>query len=79
MVGKLLIAVAEFLAHQADRIELFFPAFRETERWQHRLGGGKRQGLEAAEPGRVNLRDLRLAQKLKLRHQAFTLLTVLRM
>jgi hypothetical protein len=37
VVGELLLAVPAFLTHQADGIELFDFAFRETERWQYGL------------------------------------------
>ena len=42
VVGEFLFAVSAFLAHEADGIEFFDLALRETDRWKHGLKRAER-------------------------------------
>jgi len=42
VVGEFLFAVTAFLAHEADGIEFFDLALRETDRWKHGLKRAER-------------------------------------
>ena len=42
VVGEFLFAVFAFLAHEADGIEFFDLALRETDRWKHGLKRAER-------------------------------------